>query len=137
MGLAVAGVGCLLFFPAAAAAAYPLFLGALFVLASGITLLQVAANPYVTILGPARTRVEPLTLTQAFNSRARRSGPASARADPVLGHGAARRAAEAALVQIPYLGLAAVLFVIAVGVHRGSGFRSSHGARRGRADGHR
>ena len=47
---------------------YPIFLGALFVLASGITLLQVAANPYVAILGKPQTASSRLTLTQAFNS---------------------------------------------------------------------
>ena len=67
-GLAIAGTGCLLFYPAASAHSYPLFLAAFFVLASGITLLQVAANPYVAILGKAETASSRLTLTQAFNS---------------------------------------------------------------------
>src|SRR5262245_26834978 len=75
VGLIVAGAGCVAFYPAAAAASYALFLGALFVLASGITLLQVAANPYVTILGPARTASSRLTLTQAFNSFGTTIGP--------------------------------------------------------------
>ena len=68
IGLLVAACGCLLFYPAAALHSYPLFLGALFVLASGITLLQVSANPYVTLLGPKETSSSRLTLTQAFNS---------------------------------------------------------------------
>ncbi|MEI6543213.1 MAG: MFS transporter, partial [Methylococcales bacterium] len=51
VGLLVASLGCLLFYPAASLQSYPLFLTAFFVLASGITLLQVSANPYVTILG--------------------------------------------------------------------------------------
>jgi len=68
VGLLVAGLGCLLFHPAAATRLYPLFLGALFVLASGITLLQVAANPYVTLLGPPATASSRLNLTQAFNA---------------------------------------------------------------------
>ncbi len=67
-GLLIAGAGCLLFYPAAAAHYYPLFLLALFVLASGITILQVAANPYVSVLGKAETASSRLTLTQAFNS---------------------------------------------------------------------
>ena len=67
-GLLIAGIGCFLFYPAAASHQYPLFLLALFVLASGITLLQVAANPYVTILGRPETASSRLTLTQAFNS---------------------------------------------------------------------
>ena len=124
VGLLVASAGCVAFYPAAAAASYPLFLGALFVLASGITLLQVAANPYVTILGPARTASSRLTLTQAFNSAGTTIGPYLGAililSTPVGGSGAARIAdatgptAEAALVQMPYLGLAAVLFAIAV-----------------------
>jgi len=59
----VAAVGAFLFYPAAAQRAYGLFLGALFVLASGITLLQVAANPYVAILGPPASASARLTLT--------------------------------------------------------------------------
>ena len=68
IGLAAAGIGCLMFYPAAGTRSYPLFLGAFFVLASGITLLQVAANPYVAILGPPKTASSRLNLTQAFNS---------------------------------------------------------------------
>ncbi|HEX5046876.1 MAG TPA: sugar MFS transporter [Gammaproteobacteria bacterium] len=113
IGLAIAGIGCLLFYPAAAAEAYPLFLGALFVLASGITLLQVAANPYVTILGPPRTASSRLTLTQAFNSLGTTIGPTLG-TRLILTSATVGTAAEAALVQKPYLGLAAVLFLIAV-----------------------
>ena len=120
VGLLVAAVGCVAFYPAAAAASYALFLGALFVLASGITLLQVAANPYVTILGPERTASSRLTLTQAFNSLGTTIGPYVGAtlilAAPVPGAAPASSApaAEAALVQTPYLALAAVLFVIAM-----------------------
>lgn len=67
-GLMIAGAGCLLFYPAAQNEIYGLFLLALFVLASGITILQVAANPYVTVLGDAKTASSRLTWTQAFNS---------------------------------------------------------------------
>ena len=67
-GLFIASLGCLLFYPAAGAHSYALFLGAFFVLASGITLLQVAANPFVTVLGSTETAASRLTLTQAFNS---------------------------------------------------------------------
>lgn len=119
VGLSTAGVGCLLFYPAAGAHSYALFLFALFVLASGITLLQVAANPYVAILGPPQTASTRLTLTQAFNSLGTTVGPflgsvliLSAVA-PAQDQ-ATQAAAEAATVQMPYLGLAATLFVIAV-----------------------
>ena len=117
VGLATAGVGCLLFYPAASAQSYPSFLGALFILASGITLLQVAANPYVAILGTPQSAPSRLVLTQAFNSLGTTIGPfvgavlilsAAPAADEV-----SRRTAEAASVQGPYLALAATLFVIA------------------------
>src|SRR4051812_16491834 len=63
-GLLIAAAGCALFYPAANSG-YALFLFAFFVLAAGITILQVAANPYVTVLGPAKTASSRLTLTQA------------------------------------------------------------------------
>ena len=67
-GLLVMALGALLFVPAANAPSFELFLAALIVLASGVTALQVAANPYVTVLGPSRTASSRLNLTQAFNS---------------------------------------------------------------------
>ncbi len=127
IGLAVAGGGCLLFFPAAGLHGYPLFLAAFFVLASGITLLQVAANPYVTVLGPAETASSRLTLTQAFNSLGTTLAPflgsflilstavKSAEQIKVLNAEqlSAYQAAEATVVQNPYLVLAVVLFLLA------------------------
>ncbi|WP_245480410.1 L-fucose:H+ symporter permease [Neorhizobium sp. NCHU2750] len=68
VGLLIAALGCALFIPAASYRVYGLFLGALFVLAAGVTVLQVAANPYVTELGAPETAASRLTLTQAFNS---------------------------------------------------------------------
>ena len=67
-GLFTMGVGAILFIPAAAVPSYPLFLFALMILAGGITALQVAANPYVAVLGPAKTASSRLNLAQAFNS---------------------------------------------------------------------
>ncbi|MER2177248.1 MAG: MFS transporter, partial [Stenotrophomonas maltophilia] len=67
-GLAIAAVGALGFWPAAELRVYEAFLGALFVLATGITVLQVAANPYVALLGPEQTASSRLTLAQALNS---------------------------------------------------------------------
>jgi FHS family L-fucose permease-like MFS transporter len=127
-GLSIAGVGCLLFYPAAGLHSYPLFLAAFFVLASGITLLQVAANPYVTILGDPETASSRLTLTQAFNSLGTTIAPylgalfildtAVKTADEIKQLNAdqfsAYQAAQAAAVQDPYLLLAATLFFIAV-----------------------
>src|SRR5271169_554028 len=68
VGLLTMAFGAFLFLPAASAASYPLFLTALLILAVGITGLQVAANPYVTLLGKPQTASSRLDLTQAFNS---------------------------------------------------------------------
>ena len=67
-GLLTMGAGAFLFVPAATAPSYPLFLTALVILAAGITALQVAANPYVIVLGSPKTASSRLNLTQAFNS---------------------------------------------------------------------
>lgn len=67
-GLLTMGAGALMFIPAARIPSFPLFLMALIILAAGITALQVAANPYVAVLGPARSASSRLNLTQAFNS---------------------------------------------------------------------
>src|SRR6266851_6241978 len=75
VGLFTMGLGALLFIPAASVPSYPLFLGALMVLAAGITALQVAANPYVAVLGPAETASSRLNLAQAFNSLGTTVGP--------------------------------------------------------------
>ena len=74
-GLAIAAVGAFGFWPAAWSHAYPAFLAALFVLATGITVLQVAANAYVALLGPERTSSSRLTLAQAMNSLGTTLGP--------------------------------------------------------------
>ncbi|HVD98221.1 MAG TPA: sugar MFS transporter [Cytophagaceae bacterium] len=68
MGILIGAFGCFLFCPAAAYQSYGLLLLALFVLGSGITLLQVSANPYVALLGPHGLGASKLTLVQAFNS---------------------------------------------------------------------
>src|SRR6266446_2605738 len=75
LGLLTMAVGAFLFLPAASAASYPLFLTALIVLAAGITGLQVAANPYVVVLGKPETASSRLDLTQAFNSLGTTIGP--------------------------------------------------------------
>jgi FHS family L-fucose permease-like MFS transporter len=74
-GLAIAALGAFGFWPAALLHSYAAFLGALFVLATGITVLQVAANPYVALLGPERTSSSRLTLAQALNSLGTTLGP--------------------------------------------------------------
>ncbi len=67
-GLLTMMMGCLLFIPASHNAAYPLFLLALFVLASGVVVVQVVTNPLISLLGPAKTTHSRLTFAQAFNS---------------------------------------------------------------------
>jgi FHS family L-fucose permease-like MFS transporter len=74
-GLSTMTIGAFLFIPAASAASYPLFLTALVILAAGITGLQVAANPYVVVLGKPKTASSRLDLTQAFNSLGTTIGP--------------------------------------------------------------
>jgi len=111
-GLLVACIGCLLFVPAATSHAYWIFLSALFVLASGITILQVAANPIVTLLGKPQTASSRLTLTQAFNSL----GTTLA---PIIGgilifSVIDEHDMSANSVILPYVILAAVLFLLAM-----------------------
>jgi FHS family L-fucose permease-like MFS transporter len=67
-GLSTMVVSCLMFYPAAKIPSFPFFLAALIILATGITILQVAANPYVAVLGKPETASSRLNLTQAFNS---------------------------------------------------------------------
>jgi len=126
-GLIIAAGGCAMFYPAATSG-YGVFLLAFFVLASGITILQVAANPYVTELGDPQTASSRLTLTQAFNSLGTTVAPklggmlilggvvlsaAELSALPEAEQ-LAYRAKEAAMVQGPYLVLAGALLVLAV-----------------------
>ncbi|MFS1702449.1 sugar MFS transporter [Alteromonas sp. AMM-1] len=114
-GLTIAGTGCLLFYPAAQMHWYPFFLLALFVLASGITLLQVAANPYVAALGPAKTAPSRLTLTQGFNSLGTTIAPLIGGALILAAVTSATTDVEkVASVQFPYLMLAAALFGLAL-----------------------
>jgi FHS family L-fucose permease-like MFS transporter len=109
LGLLTTAVGCLLFYPSAEIHAYGLFLFAFFVLASGITILQVAANPYVAALGPEKTAASRLNLAQAANSLGTTVGPIVGSA---LIFGAV--AADASAVQMPYVLLGALLVTAAL-----------------------
>ena len=127
VGLATAGLGCLLFYPAAATRLYPLFLLALFVVAGGITILQVAANPYISVLGPEASASSRLNLSQAFNSFGTTLAPVVAASfllgDEILGSEAiqslsdaerlAYYASEASAVQVPFVLLALAFFALA------------------------
>lgn len=114
IGLLVAAVGCAMFYPAASSHSYAVFLSALFTLASGITILQVSANPYVSALGPTLTASSRLTMTQAFNSLGTTIAPFFG-AYLILDQAAtAMSAAESAnAVQLPYLLLASFLLLLA------------------------
>jgi MFS transporter, FHS family, L-fucose permease len=130
-GLAIAAVGALGFWPAAELRVYEAFLGALFVLATGITVLQVAANPYVALLGPEQTSSSRLTLAQALNSLGTAIAPIFGgllilgntvkSADELAALSAAEQLAyrtqEAQSVQGPYVGLAIALALLAVFVY--------------------
>ena len=130
VGLLIMGVGAFLFVPAASAPSYPLFLAALVVLAAGITCLQVAANPYVTVLGKAETASSRLNLTQAFNSLGTFLAPffggllilsAAPKAMEEIRAMApdalqAYRLHEAATVKTPYVGLGIALIVLAAAI---------------------
>jgi FHS family L-fucose permease-like MFS transporter len=109
LGLLTTAAGCLLFYPSAEIHAYGLFLFAFFVLASGITILQVAANPYVAALGPEKTAASRLNLAQAANSLGTTVGPIVGSA---LIFGAV--AADASAVQMPYVLLGALLVTAAL-----------------------
>jgi len=114
-GLIVASIGCMLFYPAVVVHEYWLFLGALFVLAAGVTVLQVSANPYVAALGPEKTASSRLNLAQALNALGTTIGPY---VGGLLFFGTAgslaASAATAESVKVPYLMLAGALLLIAI-----------------------
>ena len=113
VGLIIAALGCALFVSAANQSSYALFLGALFILASGITLLQVSANPYVALLGPSASAPRRLTLTQTFNSLGAWAGPKFG-GPIILGSLATATVITADAVKAPYLYLGVALFVLAI-----------------------
>jgi FHS family L-fucose permease-like MFS transporter len=110
-GLCTMALGCLLFYPAAEVSVYAVFLCGLFVLASGITILQVSANPYVAVLGSEKTAASRLSLAQAINSLGHTLAPLFGAA---LIFGAAT-ADSASAVQLPYLILAGAVLLTAFG----------------------
>ncbi len=129
IGLAAMAIGALCMVPAARLPSYGVTLAALFVIASGITLLQVAANPYVAVIGPAESSESRLTLVQAFNSMgtffapyfggylilSRTIGGTSLEGTELT---AAQRLADAEATQLPYVLVAIVLAIIAVVIWR-------------------
>ena len=134
VGLLTMALGAFLFVPAASALSYPLFLAALMVLAGGITALQVAANPYVAVLGPPETASSRLNLTQAFNSLGTTIGPyvggllilgvAVENKDAIARMSAEAlhtfRLQQASSVKFPYIviGIALILFAVLIGLFK-------------------
>lgn len=130
IGLLTMAAGAILFLPAASLGKYALFLSAEIVLAAGVTLLQVAANPYVTILGPSETASSRLNLTQAFNTLGDFVAPyvggifllggavtASAAAVPTDGPALlAYRIHQAANFKPTYLAIAIIMVVLALAI---------------------
>jgi FHS family L-fucose permease-like MFS transporter len=130
VGLILMSAGALLFVPAASAATYPFFLGAEVVLAAGVTVLQVAANPYVTILGPPETASSRLNLTQAFNTLGDAVAPyvggvlilggaaTAAQSGGSLQGGAltASRIYQAASIKLPFIAIASAAAALALAV---------------------
>lgn len=112
-GFLVAAAGALLFYPASMLHEYAFFLSALFILAIGIVLLQVAANPYITMLGPARTASSRFTLIQGIGSLGTTVAPLFG-AHFILQRLDAGSSSES--VRYPYLAIALVLVLIALAV---------------------
>jgi MFS transporter, FHS family, L-fucose permease len=127
-GLFTMGLGALLFIPAASVPSFPLFLTALIVLAAGMTILQVSANPYVAVLGPEKTAASRLNLAQAFNSLGTTVGPKLGGllilSSTVVGAEVLRqmsaadlqayRVHEASSVKLPYLVFALALITLGI-----------------------
>ena len=129
-GLLTMAAGALVFIPAASLPSYPVFLTALIILAAGITALQVAANPYVAVLGPPQTASSRLNLAQAFNSLGTTIGPylggllilnaspKNMEAVRQMSSDAlqAYRVHEASSVKLPYLFIALILILLATAI---------------------
>jgi FHS family L-fucose permease-like MFS transporter len=131
IGLVLFGIGSILFVPAANYLQYSYFLGALFIIASGLTFLETAANPYVTILGPPETATKRLNFSQSFNGLAAfiaptvigpmiLSGKNLTEAETASMSSAELNAyltSEAASVKMPYLILGLIILAVAVVIY--------------------
>ena len=120
-GLLLVATGSYLFFPAVSVLSYPLFLGAIFVMATGVVFLQTAANPYVVALGPQQTAPARLNLTQALNGVATTIAPYLAGilvlAPAVLALKSGSSAQEAAdFVKMPFVIIGSIVVLIGVGI---------------------
>src|SRR5205823_8105145 len=130
-GLLLCATGALLFLPAASIGVYAFFLVALFVMACGQSFLEVAANPYVTVLGPAASAERRLNFAQSFNAVGATIAPLLGRAliltgveyTPAqlalmsAGQVQAYRAVQAGTVKVPYLLIAGIFLVVAAATY--------------------
>ncbi len=128
IGLILFGFGCILFVPAANSLQYIYFLGALFIIACGLTFLETSANPYITILGPSETATNRLNLSQSFNGLAAFIAPSYIGPMILSGKNLTKTEmeamsptdlhsyllSEAASVKLPYLTLGLIILVVAV-----------------------
>ena len=127
IGLFTAGIGAMMFYPAAALPSFSFFLIALFTMAAGFALLQVAINPYVSVLGPSETSSSRLVLVQAFNSVGTTVAPyfgglfilaGTLSMTDIMNMDAVQQAAyklsQAESVQMPYVGLAGALMLLGI-----------------------
>ncbi|MCU0456339.1 MAG: MFS transporter [Bacteroidales bacterium] len=118
LGLVLVALGSFLFFPAAKALSFPFFLFAIFIMAGGVVFLQVAANPYVTALGPSETASGRLNLTQALNSIATYLAPLVASAFVFKAAAEALSPSEAAKsVPAPFLIIGIIVLIIALVIY--------------------
>ena len=112
IGLLISATGSALFWPAANAASYAMFLAALFIVGLGFAMLQIAANPYVTILGPEKTASSRLNLAQGFNSIGTTIGPIVG-GFLIFQYFAKSGAHGAESVKMPYLAFCIIFLVLA------------------------
>ena len=111
-GLLLYATGALLFYPSAQNASFSFFLLALFILASGLTFLETAANPYMTVLGPAETSAFRLNLAQSFNGVGSFLGPIVGAA-LFFGNESAAPSSELDSVKLVYIAIAAIVLIVA------------------------
>ena len=113
-GLLLYAAGALLFYPSAQNASFPFFLLALFILASGLTFLETAANPYITVLGKPETSEFRLNLAQSFNGVGSFLGPIIGGALFFGGQPVTGDASELDSVKYVYLAIAVVVLLVAL-----------------------
>ena len=111
-GLLLYAVGALLFYPSAQNSSFPFFLLALFILASGLTFLETAANPYITVLGPPETSEFRLNLSQSFNGVGAFIGPIIGGA-LFFGNKTSSDASQLGSVKFVYIAIAVLVLIVA------------------------